>query len=56
MTLLHGPHTERMLRFTLQKIKIEQHEEMEAKKRALEEAAQLEEEEEDVVEEDFGDD
>ena len=50
VTLLHGVDTEQLLRNTLMRIKVEQQEALEAKKRALEEAANQknDEEEEDM--------
>lgn len=53
VTLLHGQQTEKLLRETLLRIKIDEQEALDAKKRALEEQVQ-EEEEEDLEEEDQG--
>lgn len=53
VTLLHGQHTEKILRDTLTRIKVEQQEALEAKKRALEDhQAKEEDEDEDMIEDD----
>jgi hypothetical protein len=52
VTLLHGQETEKILRATLMRIKIEQQEALEAKKRAIEEHLAQEEEDEDENEDD----
>lgn len=52
VTLLHGQDTEKILRATLMRIKIEQQEALEAKKRAAEEAQAIEEEDEEGMDED----
>lgn len=52
ITLLHGQETEKLMRSSLQRIKIEQHEELEAKKKAAEDAAAQEDEEDEMDQDD----
>lgn len=52
VTLLHGQETEKILRATLMRIKIEQQEALDAKKRAAEEAQAIEEEDEEGMDDD----